>query len=199
MNGLPTWKEPPRPGGSNRDMGTNWNYCWATVPTNVRRMNSTDPDKLIDHPDVVGYAGVVLAAPMAIWQGMFIRRSDFERTDKVFGLISAGLRGLGMDPENPDVLANALASGVADALQFGRNSDSGAFLAGISKLKGCRYFIIRARPADQGEDGIITSIHPMLARSPRDARSVFESQDDVAALRLLTFMQRMSAGEPKRH
>ncbi len=39
----------------------------------------------------------------------------------------------------------------------------------------------------------------MLARSPREARTVFEGQDDVAALRLLTFMQRMSAGEPKRH
>lgn len=83
-------------------MGANWNYCWATVPTNVRRMNSTDPDKLIDDPDVVGYAGVVLAAPMAIWQGMFIRQSDFDRTDRVFDVISRSLRGLGMDPENPD-------------------------------------------------------------------------------------------------
>jgi hypothetical protein len=162
-------------------------------------MSPTDPEKLIDDPDVIGYAGVVLAAPMAIWQGMFIRNSDLERADKVMALVAAGLRGVGMDPEKPGVLANALASGVADALQFSRNSDSGAFLAGISKLEGCRYFIIRARPADQGEDGMITSIHSILARSPRDARSIFESQDDVAALRMMTLMRRMGSEEPKRH
>jgi hypothetical protein len=162
-------------------------------------MSPTDPEKLIDDPDVIGYAGVVLAAPMAIWQGMFIRNSDLGRTDEVTALVAAGLRGMGMDPENPDVLANALASGVADALQFSRNSDSGAFLAAISKVKGCRYFIIRAQPAGEGQDGLITSIQPIPARSPRDARSVFERQDDVAALRMLTLMRSMGAEKPKRH
>ncbi len=151
-------------------------------------MSATDPEKLIDEPDVVGYAGVVLAAPMAIFQGMFIPKSGFDRADAVIALVANGMRASGMNPDDPDVMANALASGVADALQFSRNSDTGAFLAGISKLKGARYFIIRARPSESGEDGLITSIHPMLARSPREARAVFEQQGDVAALRMATMM-----------
>jgi hypothetical protein len=151
-------------------------------------MSPTDPDKLIDAPDVVGYAGVVLAAPMAIFQGMFIPQSGFDRADAVIATLAKGMRAVGMDPDDPNVMANALASGVADALQFSRDSDTGAFLAGISKLKGARYFIIRARPSDRAEDGLITSIEVMLARSPRDARSVFEQQADVIALKMATVM-----------
>jgi len=151
-------------------------------------MSSTDPDKLIDAPDVVGYAGVVLAAPMAIFQGMFIPKGGFDRADAAIATVAKGMRAVGLDPDDPDVMANALASGVADALQFSRNSDTGAFLAGISKLKGARYFIIRARPADRPEDGLITSIDVMLARSPRDARTVFEQQKDVIALKMATVM-----------
>lgn len=151
-------------------------------------MSPTDADKLIDDPEVVGYAGVVLAAPMAIFQGMFIPKSGFDRADAVIATIAQGMKAIGLNPDDPDVMAAALASGVADALQFSRNSDTGAFLAGISKIKGARYFIIRARPSDRAEDGLITSIDVLLARSNRDARTMFEQQADVVALRMATFM-----------
>lgn len=153
-------------------------------------MSKPDPDTLIDDPEVVGYAGVVLASAR-VWQGMFIRRDAFDRIDAVLAVLKPGMNRAGLDAENPDVLVNALAAGVADALQFGRDSDSGAFLAAISKIKGARYLLIRARDADGGE-GLITTVTPILAVSPRAARSVFESQPDVQALKMSTFMEAMS-------
>jgi hypothetical protein len=150
-------------------------------------MSKPDPETLIDDPEVVGYAGVILTSAR-IWQGMFIRRDAFERIDSVLAVLKPGMRAAGLRAEDPDVLVNALAAGVADALQFGRNSDTGAFLAAISKIKGSRYMLIRARESE-GEDGLITSVTPILAGSPRAARSVFESQSDVQALRLATFME----------
>ncbi|GJD90952.1 hypothetical protein BHAOGJBA_4496 [Methylobacterium hispanicum] len=152
-------------------------------------MSKPDPDTLIDDPEVVGYAGVVLTSAR-VWQGMFIRRDAFDRVDGILERLKPGMRANGLDPEDPNVLVNALAAGVADALQFGRGSDSGAFLAAISKIKGARYLLIRARDAEGGE-GLITTVTPLLAASPRAARSVFESQPDVQAIKVSTFMEAM--------
>ena len=160
-------------------------------------MSKPDPDTLIDDPEVVGYAGVILATAK-VWQGMFIRRDAFDRIDSVLAVLKPGMAAAGLDPDDPDVLVNALAAGVADGLQFGRNSDSGAFLAAISKIRSARYLLIRARDADEG-DGLVTTVTPILAVSPRAARSLFESQPDVQALRVSTFMEAMSRKPGPKH